>query len=148
MNLSLNQNANFSNQRIVDCAFSWIGTPFKKHGRVKNVGVDCIGLIIGILEEIEHPVISNLQDKQDYNFDSKEESLIKILSQNFLIEKHDSSPCIAVLEYSGGYQHLGLIVELQAKEKIVVHADISARKVVAQRMDSIMKERIKAKFKF
>lgn len=148
MNLSLNQNQNFSNQRIIDCALSWVGTPFKKHGRIKNIGVDCIGLILGVLEEIKHPIREKIQDKQNYNFDERSESLNEILKINFITENKMNAPSIALMEYRGGYQHLGIIIELNAEEFGMVHADISAKKVVIQRLDSVMKKRIKAKYKF
>ena len=36
---------------IVQAARTWKGTPYHHQGRVKGVGVDCIGLILGVLEE-------------------------------------------------------------------------------------------------
>ena len=38
--------------RIVSEARSWIGTPFHHQGRLRGVGVDCIGLVIGICEAL------------------------------------------------------------------------------------------------
>ena len=33
---------------IVEEVRSWIGTPFQHQGRLKNVGCDCIGLVVAI----------------------------------------------------------------------------------------------------
>ena len=36
--------------QILAEARKWIGTPYQHQGRVRGVGVDCIGLIFGVLE--------------------------------------------------------------------------------------------------
>ncbi len=38
--------------RIVAIARSWIGTPYRHQGRLKGVGCDCLGLLIGVFEEL------------------------------------------------------------------------------------------------
>ncbi len=47
----------FTREKIIEAAKSWIGTRFKYQGRIKknsnnNGGVDCLGLILGICDEI------------------------------------------------------------------------------------------------
>lgn len=37
---------------IVTEARHWIGTPFHHQGRLRGVGVDCVGLVIGICESL------------------------------------------------------------------------------------------------
>lgn len=48
--------------RVVAIARTWIGTPFRHQGRVKGVGVDCIGLAVGIARELGREV----RDELDY----------------------------------------------------------------------------------
>lgn len=38
--------------QVTDIARTWIGTPFHHQARLKGVGVDCIGLIIGVAREL------------------------------------------------------------------------------------------------
>lgn len=38
--------------RIVDTAREYLGTPFHHQGRLKGVGVDCIGLLVGVAREM------------------------------------------------------------------------------------------------
>ena len=38
---------------IVATARSWLGTPWTHQGRLRNVGVDCGGLIIGVGKELD-----------------------------------------------------------------------------------------------
>lgn len=35
-------------EKVVDEARRWVGTPYRHQSRVLNVGVDCVGLIIGV----------------------------------------------------------------------------------------------------
>jgi len=37
---------------VVNVAKTWLGTPYHHQGRLKNVGVDCIGLVIGVAHEL------------------------------------------------------------------------------------------------
>lgn len=38
-------------KRFVDCALSWLGTPYHNHGKVKGVGCDCATLLICAAQE-------------------------------------------------------------------------------------------------
>lgn len=40
------------NTRVLELARSWIGTPYHHQARKKGAGCDCIGLVIGIWEEL------------------------------------------------------------------------------------------------
>lgn len=37
---------------IVAVARSWIGTPYRHQGRLKGVGCDCLGLLVGVWREV------------------------------------------------------------------------------------------------
>lgn len=41
-----------SQLRIIEEARKWIGTPFHHQGRVKDVGVDCLGLVVGVFNAL------------------------------------------------------------------------------------------------
>lgn len=38
-------------EAFVEEVMTWVGTPFHHRGRLKHVGVDCVGLVIGSLKE-------------------------------------------------------------------------------------------------
>jgi cell wall-associated NlpC family hydrolase len=42
-------------------ARTWVGTPFKHQGRTKGVGVDCLGIVLGVAEELD---IVRLTDRE------------------------------------------------------------------------------------
>jgi NlpC/P60 family putative phage cell wall peptidase len=48
--------------QIIEAARSWIGTPWHHQARLKGVGVDCVGLIVGVCQEMGISV----QDTTDY----------------------------------------------------------------------------------
>lgn len=41
-----------SQAEIVAAARGWIGTPFQHQARLRGVGVDCIGVVIGVAHEL------------------------------------------------------------------------------------------------
>lgn len=48
--------------QIVQAAREYVGTPCIHQGRLKKIGVDCIGLIMGVAKDIGSPLV----DKEDY----------------------------------------------------------------------------------
>ncbi|MDD9910848.1 MAG: NlpC/P60 family protein [Ahrensia sp.] len=46
-------NRTVARQRVLDCARSWLGTPYMHQASLKGVGCDCLGLLRGIWREIE-----------------------------------------------------------------------------------------------
>lgn len=43
-------------ERVARVASGWLGTPFQHQGQCKGVGVDCLGLVIGVLRECGYPI--------------------------------------------------------------------------------------------
>ena len=39
-------------QDIVTQARGWLGTPFHHQARLKKVGCDCLGLVVGVVDEL------------------------------------------------------------------------------------------------
>jgi NlpC/P60 family putative phage cell wall peptidase len=44
---------------VVKEARSWIGTPFRHQGRVKGIGVDCLGLVVEVYRKVLHVSMGN-----------------------------------------------------------------------------------------
>ena len=51
---------------IIEAARSWIGTPYHHQASLKGVGVDCVGLIRGVYEEVYN---TKVDEKFDYSAD-------------------------------------------------------------------------------
>lgn len=45
---------------IITAARTYLGTPFHHQGRVKGVGIDCVGLIAGVAKDVGLPLIDCL----------------------------------------------------------------------------------------
>lgn len=65
---------------IVRQARTWLGTPYHHQGRLKGVGVDCVGIIIGVGKELgifdydtkdyaRSPNSNRMQAELDFHFD-------------------------------------------------------------------------------
>jgi cell wall-associated NlpC family hydrolase len=83
---------------VIKAARSWLGTPFAHQGRVKGVGGDCLGLLIGVAAELE------LRDKEgrllaeydalDYGHLPDEKRLWRGLKKHlFHWERSESTQC-------------------------------------------------------
>ena len=138
-------------QAIITAARSWVGTCFHHQGRCKrtaahNGGVDCIGLLVGVAQEIGFPV----QDETDYSRHPQGSRLADVL-------RHYLQP-IALTEVRGGDvllftfekdpQHVGIVSELSGGELGLIHAYREARGVVEHRLDNHWWKKAIAAFSF
>lgn len=41
-----------TSESVIDCANSWLGTPYLHQAAVKDIGCDCLGLILGVGREL------------------------------------------------------------------------------------------------
>lgn len=110
-------------------ARTWLGTPYHHQGRVKGVGVDCVGLLIGVAHELK---LSDF-DLQGYAARPEGDSLralcanhmreitqVDLRAGDVLLFKFDAHPC-----------HLGLLTA----PDVVIHAYLPRRKVIEHRLD-------------
>ena len=83
------------NSLIVDQARTWIGTKYHHQGRLKksaqgNGGVDCIGLLIGIINELritnDKGELLSKYDNRSYGIQPTGEKLVKnrVILSDFL----------------------------------------------------------------
>ncbi|MCE3233059.1 MAG: putative phage cell wall peptidase NlpC/P60 family [Rickettsiaceae bacterium] len=145
------------NQRIVNEARSWIGTRFKHQGRVKKSelsrgGCDCIGLVIGVADNVGilcHGRKISSYDRLDYP---------KIPCGNMLLEEFHKylepiSPKnvlpgdILMFRFDKDPQHVAIVGDLD-RDLSLIHCYLQARGVVEHRLDDVWKERIVAGFRF
>lgn len=105
--------------QIVAEARSWIDTPFVHQGRRKAIGVDCVGVIIGVANALR---ISSF-DTADYSASPNPETMGARLRENL-----DEIPFREVLpgdilwfRVTYAPQHLGIVSEV-APELCMVHA--------------------------
>ena len=129
------------NNLIVETARSWLGTPFKHQGRVKGLGVDCVGLIIGIAHEIGY---SNY-DFTNYGRQPHGGTLVKIMGDHLdLIPIEDAvEGDIYVMRWENEPQHMGI-----KTDKGIIHSYESIGKCVEHGLDSKWHKRIVAAYRY
>ena len=124
---------------IVAAARSWLGTPFHHQGRVKGVGVDCAGLILGVAAELG--IV--LGDLKGYGRQPDgEELLLTCRRQGHEIAPRAALPGdVYLIALQGRPQHLAF-----ATDRGIIHALAQQRRVVEHRLDLYWAATIAAAF--
>jgi NlpC/P60 family putative phage cell wall peptidase len=123
---------------IVEIARGWLGTKFKHQGRVKGVGVDCIGLVAGVARELG----IEFEDKLNYGRDPNGNELQSELERYL-------TPCgivvgaVALFRIEKQPQHVGIISDVG-----IIHAYAQSRKVVEHGLDAWWLERLVGCYRF
>jgi NlpC/P60 family putative phage cell wall peptidase len=130
-------------QKIVLSARSWLGTPFKHQGRVKQVGCDCIGLLVGVVGELglkdERGMSLTQYDQQNYARvpDGKlfKNTLDNVLSKSIEMQAGN----VLLMKFHREPQHVAIV---GADAKTIIHCYQAAGKVVEHRLDELWRKRI------
>lgn len=130
---------------IIQQAITWFNTPYQHQGRLKGIGVDCSGLIIGIAKEFnllnrhDEPI----QDITGYSRILKPDFLEAALLEQFEPTQHPQPGDIILFRIKRTPQHLGLLTQ-----DGFIHAHAEVGKVVETRWDAYWRERVIAYYKF
>jgi hypothetical protein len=125
---------------FIEKARSWIGTPFHPKAKIKKVGCDCVGFILGVLEELffEKKLIV-----PDY-FNPFKES-VKLLS--FMEKNFEKRPIalgsILLIKLSETQYHIALITALNPLQ--IIHSS-SSLGVIEEVLPLLWKEKILGSF--
>ncbi|WP_396189776.1 NlpC/P60 family protein [Flavobacterium sp.] len=127
---------------IVEHARAYIGTPFKHQGRLKGVGVDCAGLCINVMKELDYEIIDvkaydrvpngNLFDKI-VNANLKRKHFEDVEPGDFLTFNFDQDP-----------QHIAVVSEVNPLK--IIHSYQKAGRVVEHYADNFWLSRIVATY--
>lgn len=140
--------------KIVVEARSWKNTPFHHQGRLKGIGCDCLGLVIGSL--INCGVVSRFKDdaglnyglsnfdKSDYAPDPNSENLKEILDQQFDAINKDEiiGGDILLFKIIKLPQHIGIVGNHVYSGLSLIHAYLPAGKVVEQTLSKSWLDRV------
>lgn len=127
--------------KIITTARSYLGTPFHHQGRLKGVGVDCIGLIVCVLRDLGIEV----NDSFDYNGHPDSEFLKHKLREHFNeIDPNAARDGDIFLFHIGrNPQHLAFVTKTYPHS--IIHTHQGVGKVVETHIGSWC-ERISAAF--
>ena len=142
-------------QEIIDCARTYLGTPFHHQGRLKGVGVDCIGLVVGVADSLgltdDKGIPLASFDHADYPPTPAGESLKRPVSLHLyeLPSAGEYQPAdVLLFRFHQDPQHVGIVSRLPDGELGIIHCYASIGKVVEHRLNDTWKRLIVAAFRF
>jgi len=120
--------------QVVECARSFLGTPFHHQARLKHVGVDCIGLVIGVARELN--LIAPDFDIQAYPRIPDGTTLLDTARQHMTeIDKSTVQPGdVVVISFGLLPQHFGFFGDYRHGGLSIIHAASNAGKVIETRL--------------
>ena len=129
---------------IVACARSYVGTPFVHQGRVKGVGIDCIGLIVMVARDCG----LRAEDGTGYTRHAKGRSLAQEIDKQMIRVQHDvgfGDVALFWIRKPKLPQHLGILTDSG-----IIHTSGEAgiKKVVEHVLDDRWKKRIVQYYRF
>lgn len=127
--------------KIVKKAREYIGTPFQHQGRLKGVGVDCVGLVVCVAKELKLSDYDFLEYSRIPTGNMLEALLVTHLDK---IPKSEArSGDIYLLRIDKEPQHLAIV-----SDKGIIHAYSGSGGVVEHSVNEKWHKRIIAAFRF
>jgi len=128
-------------EKMIMAVKACLGTPFHHQGRKKDVGLDCIGLVIIGLKAID----IKIKDRLDYGVRPDGVSLINAIKEHGGREvKNIQAGDILVFRYDNQPQHVAIALS----DSELIHSFAPARKVVQTSIGDYWKRRLVAIFRF
>lgn len=125
----------YTTEQILTSARSWIDTPFVHQGRVKGVGVDCVGLLIGIGRELG--MVAPDFDVEPYERVPDGITLIQKAGIHLTPRPFNEYPKagdIIVVRFRKWPQHFGIVGDYAHGGASIIHADYLSERVVETRL--------------
>ncbi len=141
-------------------ARGWIGTPFHHQGRLKAVGCDCIGLVMGVINELsirtKHYTADGFQipfsffDEIEYSPDPSSQRLKNKMDaalDKISIESIDVGDLL-LFKVINLPQHVGIVGDYHAGGLSVIHSYAPAAKVVEHELNESWLSRVISAYRF
>lgn len=141
-------NPSITRDQIIEEAKTWIGTPIQHQGRLKGVGVDCVGFVSGVFMALGCKV----RYRHNYSKLPDGDELLSVLRDNLHeievrnIQKGD------IVVFKGVYgrpQHLAFIDGYPIDGEVsIIHSYWTVGKIVQHRLDPKWRRRIVTAFRY
>lgn len=139
-------------EQIIAEAKEWINTPFHLHGRVKHIGCDCIGLVIGVAQSLNlKSKLGDVLPHFDHSSYSLRESSIDIekeMSRHFYLSNSFEAGNLITLQYDSIPRHVGILSKHASGKLSIIHSNIRVNKVVEHIFDDSMLKRTTGIYSF
>ncbi len=144
-----------ASQDIVRQARTWLGTPFQHQARIKNLGCDCLGLIIGVVQELglldKHGKLLASYDETTYPKQPSGTRLTaKLCSILYEVPVDKARPGdLALLTIAGNPQHLAILTDYEHSGILgLIHCDTRSKCVVEHVLDQHWHSKLHKTFRF
>jgi cell wall-associated NlpC family hydrolase len=119
---------------IVTATRQWLGTPFHHQARLKGVGCDCIGLVIGVARELG--LIAPEFDIVGYPRVPDGVSLMALARLHMTqIDRADMQPGdVVVLSFDKDPQHFGILGDYPHGGLSIIHGASNPGRVIETRL--------------
>jgi NlpC/P60 family putative phage cell wall peptidase len=138
---------------IVSHARAWVGTPFHHQARLKGKGCDCLGLVVGVVDELGLKDKNGVQlaayDEVTYSREPDGAYLTEKLT-GLLFEvpvEEARSGDLGLFKVRENPQHLAILSDYEGTLGMI-HSFAPARRVVEHRLDDDWKLRILKVFRW
>jgi len=130
-----------TNLEVVSKAREYLGTKFRHQGRLKGIGVDCVGLIVGVAHELG---LSNF-DAKNYGRDPDPKMMREVLNREMIpIKVNDAQPGdVLWMVFYKEPQHLAIKTDVG-----IIHSYSGVGKVVEHVLDHTWRSRIREAYRF
>jgi NlpC/P60 family putative phage cell wall peptidase len=126
-------------EQILTEARSWVGTPWHHQGRLKHVGVDCVGLIVGVASALG----LRFEDATDYQRFPDGVTLAKELARQLISVTEPLPGDVMLFRVSRLPQHVAFCSPLG-----VIHAHQGAKTVVETALSQAWRSRLIGVYSF
>lgn len=123
-----------SRPQIVEAAREWIDTPFHHQARLKHVGVDCVGLVIGVARELA--LVPPDLDVLGYPRTPDGTSLMATMRQHMReTDRAAMQPGdVIVVSFDKDPQHLAILGDYRHGGLSIIHAAGNTGRVIETRL--------------
>ena len=120
--------------KIVEAARAWLDTPFHHQARLKGVGVDCVGLVIGVARELA--LVPQDLDVLGYPRTPDGTSLMATMRQHMTeIDRAAMQPGdVIVVSFDRDPQHLAILGDYRHGGLSIIHAAGNTGRVIETRL--------------
>jgi NlpC/P60 family putative phage cell wall peptidase len=138
---------------IVNQARTWLGTPFHHQARLKGKGCDCLGLIIGVVDELglKDAQGSPLATYDEITYSKEPDGAYLAQKLTGLLDEVSPEEAqagdLALFKVRENPQHLAILTDYEGTLGMI-HCYAQARRVVEHRLDADWKLRLVKVFRW